>query len=84
MTEQSNKGEPKMVKIACGRNQGVFRTAQLQIIDPSRKNKDYDLEINEIFDDYSICKVKNNESIIAALFNTKAKIDVKTIYTLNK
>ncbi len=84
ITDASKKGDPKKVKISCGYNQGVYKNFKFNIIDPSRKNEDYDLEVAETFDNYSICKVKENGSIIASRFNTKDKIGVTTNYQLTK
>lgn len=84
ITDANKKGEPKKVKISCGINQGVLKNFKFKIIDPARKDEEYDLEVTELFDDYSTCKVKNNESVIATRFNAKDKIGVTTIYKLNK
>ena len=62
----------------------MLNNYRFKIIDPARKAEEYDLEVTELFDDYSICKVKDNESIIATRFSAKDKIGVTTIYKLNK
>ncbi len=84
ITDTNKKGEPKKVKISCGINQGVLKNFKFKIIDPSRKSEEYDLEVSELFDNYSICNVKNNESLIQNLFAATGKVGATTIYKLKK
>jgi hypothetical protein len=81
--DANNKGEPKKVKISCGLNQGTFKNMKFDIIDSQRKTEDFDLDVTEVFDDYSICKVKNNESLISDAFKANRKIKIVTSYSLN-
>jgi hypothetical protein len=78
ITDASKKGEPKKVKISAGINQGVMKDYKFRIIDSTHKKDEYDLVIDQLFDDYSICTVKNNESLIADGFKTNNKIWVTT------
>lgn len=78
ITDASKKGDPKTVKISSGINQGVMKDSKFRVIDDNRKNEDYDLEVDQLFDDYSICDVKNNESVIADRFKANDKIRVTT------
>jgi hypothetical protein len=78
ITDVSKKGDPKKVKISSGINQGVMKDFKFRINDNNRKKEDYDLIVDQLFDDYSICTVKNNESLIADRFKSNDKVWITT------
>lgn len=72
--------EAKTVKINVGRNQGVFIGFGFFVSSINQNATKSDLTVKEAYDDYSICKVENNEKEILQLSNTGQKLKVQTIY----
>lgn len=72
--------EAKIVKINVGRNKGVFVGFEFVIPELNKNEKNGDISVTEVFEDYSICKVKNFEKEILERNKSGGKISVKTKY----
>ena len=81
ITEKNRKeDEAKFVKINVGRNKGIFTGFEFIIPELNKNYKKGDLSVTEVFEDYSICKVKNLEKEILSLKGSGKQIKVVTKY----
>jgi hypothetical protein len=78
--KNKKQDEAKAVKINIGRNQGVLIGYGFYISSINQNTTKSDLIVKEAYDDYSICKVVNNEKEILQLKSTAQKLKVQSIY----
>ncbi|HYD21308.1 MAG TPA: hypothetical protein VEB40_07540 [Flavipsychrobacter sp.] len=78
--EKSRKqDEAKIVKINVGSNHGVSESFRFYLKD-SEKQAEYDVVVQKVFEDHSICKVNNSQKKILDLTTANQKIKVETRY----
>lgn len=81
VTEKNKKqDEAKMVKINLGSKDGLFDGCSFAVTDLGSSSTKADIIVKEIFDNYAICKVRDNEKRILESIGEGKKLKIKTIY----
>lgn len=81
VTERNKKeDEAKSVKINLGKQDGMVTGVSFYVLDINNGSEKPDLIVTEVFQDYSICKVKENEKSILSKSNAGLKLKIKSTY----
>jgi hypothetical protein len=81
VTEKNKKqDEAKMVKINLGRKDGLFVGCSFIVTDFSSSSTKPDIVAKEVFDDYSLCKVQENDKKILENLIAGKKLKIRTTY----
>lgn len=79
--KNSKQTEAKIVKIDAGRRDGIFNGYSFFITNKGSQSNKADIVVKETFEDYSLCKVIENEKLILENYQLGKKLYVKTIYS---